>query len=189
MSEEGFHVHGAHDHEVEHQARHGPGLAQQVAIFTAILSTIGALISYEGGYTQNEAILHKNQAVLHKAQASDQWNFYQAKSMKQNLSEFAAQLAPPDKGENFRKEAERYSLEKKEIKAEAERLEKLAAEADDRSAAALHPHHRLAQSMTLIQVAISLASITVLTRRRWLLTVAAAAAAGALGVLALAFLA
>jgi hypothetical protein len=188
MSGHGFHVHGPHEHEMEHQAHHGPGLAQQVAIFTAILSTIGALISYQGGYTQNEAILHKNQAVLHKAEASDQWNFYQAKSMKQNLAEFAAQLAPADKTELFRKEAERYGQEKKEIKVQAEKLEQLAKEADDRSAAALHPHHRLAQSMTLIQVAISLASITVLTRRRWLLAVAGVAATGALAVLILAFL-
>ena len=46
MSEQHMHVHGAHDHAVEHQAHHGPGLAQQVAIFTAILSTIGAVVAY-----------------------------------------------------------------------------------------------------------------------------------------------
>lgn len=48
MSGHGFHVHGAHDHEVEHQAQHGPGLAQSVAI----LSTVGAIVSYQGGATQ-----------------------------------------------------------------------------------------------------------------------------------------
>ncbi len=42
----------------------------------------------------------------------------------------------------------------------------------------MHPHHKLAQAMTLVQIAISLASITVLTRKRWLFYVAGAAAAG-----------
>ena len=64
MSEQHMHVHGPHEHEVEHQAHRGPGLAQQVAIFAAILSTIGAVIAYMGAATQNEAMLLKNEAVL-----------------------------------------------------------------------------------------------------------------------------
>lgn len=32
MSGHGFHVHGAHDHEVERQAQHGPGLAQSMTL-------------------------------------------------------------------------------------------------------------------------------------------------------------
>jgi hypothetical protein len=40
------------------------------------------------------------------------------------------------------------------------------------------PHHKLAQAMTLIQIAISLASITVLTRKKWLFAIATVAAVG-----------
>jgi len=32
----------------------------------------------------------------------------------------------------------------------------------------MHVHHRWAQAMTLVQIAISLAAITLLTRRRWM---------------------
>ena len=53
MSEDGFHVHGAHEHAVEHHAEGGDGLAGYVAIFTAILATVGAIVSYQGGATQN----------------------------------------------------------------------------------------------------------------------------------------
>ncbi len=107
MSGGKFHVHGPHDHAVEHEAAHGEdhgkakvgaSLAQMVAIFTAILATIGAIVSYQGGHTQNEALLH----------------------------------------------------------------------------------NKLAQAMTLIQIAISLASICVLTRCRWTLGLAGVAAAGGL---------
>jgi hypothetical protein len=113
MSEHGVHVHGAHDHAVEHEAQKG-GLGQQVAIFSAILATVGAIVSFFGGHTQNNALLFKNDAVLARAEASDQWNFYQAKSMKQNLAELAASIATdPKKVEFYQSEARRYAGEKK----------------------------------------------------------------------------
>lgn len=175
MSEGGFHVHGAHEHEVEHQSL-VPGLGQTVAIFTAILSTLGAILSYQGSLTQIESMLLKNEAVLKKTQASDQWNFYQAKSNKGHLMELAGDIAPKGKADYYRKQAAKYDKEKKEIKQEAERLEREFVAANEKSERLMTPHHKLAQGMTLIQIAISLASITVLTRRRWLLGIAVVAA-------------
>lgn len=177
MSGSGFHVHGAHDHELEHRAQHGPGLAQQIAIFTAILATVGAVVSFLGGHTQNEALYHKNEAVLKKTEASNQWNYYQAKSQKEALARFAASIvADPEKAEFYKKEAVRYAREKDEIKLEAERFEKQSAAANDRSQQALHPHEKLAVSMTFLQIAIALASVTALTNKRWLLYGAGGAA-------------
>jgi Domain of unknown function (DUF4337) len=179
---EGFHVHGAHDHAVEHHAQSGDSLAGQVAIFTAILASVGAIVSYQGGDTQNQAMLFKNEAVLKKTQASDQWNFYEAKSNKGHLMELAAELAPVKKLDYYKSQIERYDKEKKEIKIKAEALEAESEKANQESEHAMHPHHILAQSMTLIQIAISLASITVLTRKKWLFVVAAVAAAGGLAM-------
>lgn len=177
MSEHGFHVHGAHEHALEHEA-HGGGLAQGIAIFTAILSTLGAIVSYQGGATQNEAMLYKNEAVLKKAQATDQWDFYQAKSSKGHLMELAVDVAPRDKVDYYRAQAVKYEKEKAEIKHKAEVLDAESRHADELSEQAMHPHHRLAQAMTLLQIAISLASITALTHKRWLFACAGVAAAG-----------
>jgi hypothetical protein len=169
MSEHGVHVHGPHDHAVEHAAQ-APGLGQQVAIFTAVLATVGAIVSFFGGDTQNKALLYKNEAVLERAEASDQWNFYQAKSMKQNLAELAAAInTDPAKVEFYKSEAQRYAKEKKDIEKDARDHEAKAKRFSELSENALHPHHYLAISMTLLQIAIALASITVLTRKRWLL--------------------
>jgi hypothetical protein len=186
MSGKGFHVHGPHDHAVEHEAQgHGHGessasdtrLVQWVAIFTAILATIGAIVSYEGGHTQNEALYYKNEAVLKKADASNQWAFFQAKSTKQSLAELSATVVS-DKAERekYAAKAKRYEQEKEEIKAKAEKLDAESDEANKKSRSALHPHDKLAQSMTFIQIAISLAAIFVLTRRRWMLGLAGVAA-------------
>jgi hypothetical protein len=169
MSDKGIHVHGPHDHAVEH-AGHTPGLGQQIAIFTAILATLGAVVSFLGGHTQNEALFFKNEAVLKKTEASNQWNYYQAKSTKQNLAEFASTLTgDAAKVEFFKGEVARYEKEKKEIRVKAEDLEAQATAFNEKSEHSLHPHEKLAVSMTLLQIAIALASITVLTKKQWLL--------------------
>jgi hypothetical protein len=178
MSEHGFHVHPHHEHVVEHEGQHGAGIAQYVAIFTAILSTVGAVVSYQGAATQNEAMLYKNDAVLKKAQASDQWNYYQAKAQKGHLMELAMDLAPKEKKEYYSNQVEKYNADKKKIQAEAEALEEATRQANEKSEQLMHPHHLLALAMTLTQIAISLASITALTRKRWLFGVAAIAALG-----------
>lgn len=188
MSEDGFHVHGAHEHEIEHHAQGGDKLTGRVAIFTAILASIGAVISYEGGSTQNEAMLYKNDAVLKKAQASDQWNYYQAKAQKGHLMELAMELAPKDKKEYYRKQIEKYNADKKRIQAEADALEEATKKANEKSEQLMHPHHLLALAMTLTQIAISLASITALTRKSWLFGIAAISATGGITLGVLAFL-
>lgn len=183
MSGHGFHVHGPHDHAVEHGAHSGDDFASRIAVMTAILSTVGALFSYQGGATQNDAMLFKNAAAIKKTEASNQWNYYQAKSNKQNLAELAVALNEGEKKEKYQSEVERYKTEKAEIKKEAERLEEEVKEFDHKSEASMHLHHRWAQSMTAIQIAISLAAITLLTRKKWL-NYATFLAAGLGGVLA-----
>ncbi|MEP7206326.1 MAG: DUF4337 domain-containing protein [Casimicrobiaceae bacterium] len=186
MSEGGFHVHGPHDHEVEHAAHSRDPFDARIAVMTAIFATIGALFGYMAGATQNDALLHKNEAAIKKTEASDQWNFYQAKSGKQNLAELAATLTTGDAQARYRQEIERYKKEKDEIAKDAKALEEAGKREQAASDASMHVHHRWAQAMTLIQIAISLAAITILTRSRWLNLVAygAAAMATTLGVLA-----
>jgi len=101
--------------------------------------------------------------------------------------ELALELAPAKKRDYYQTQIERYDKEKKEIKIKAEALEAESEKANQESEHAMHPHHKLAQAMTLIQIAISLASITVLTRKKWLFIVAGVAAAGGLAIWGFAF--
>jgi len=125
MSEHGFHVHGPHDHEVEHASQHGhkDSFAGQIAVITALLATIGAIFSYMGGATQANAGLYKNNAAIKKTEAANQWNYYQAKSGKQNLAELALVLVSADRKEAYQRDIERYKTEKEGIKTGAEKLE------------------------------------------------------------------
>ena len=177
MSGHGFHVHGPHDHEVEHVAQHGgDNFTSRLAVLTAILSTVGAIFGYMGGHSQNAALLYKNEAAIQKTAASNQWNYYQAKSNKQNLAELSITLTTGEAQEKYRKEVERYKEEKKEIKAEADKLEAIAKEADQKSELEMHVHERWALATTLLQIAIALSAIALLTRKRWLLGAVSGAA-------------
>jgi hypothetical protein len=172
MSEDGFHVHGPHDHELEHAAQGGHGaeggMVNQIAMFTAVIATVGAIFSYMGGFTQAEAMLFKNNASIKKTEASNQWNFFQAKSTKQSLAEVSRDLSPQDRKAFYQAKIDRYEKEKGEIKTTAEGIEKDATAWDKRSDEQMHQHHRWAQSTTVLQVSIALAAIALLTRKKWL---------------------
>ncbi len=183
MSGNGFHVHGPHDHELEHAAQHEPkGMAGQLAVITAILATVGAMFSYMGGATQANAALYKNDAAIKKTEASNQWNYYQAKSSKQNLAELALELSSSEEQKaKYRDKIARYDKEKNEIKDKAEALENDSTEFNHRSDEQMHQHHRWAQATTALQISIALAAIALLTKRSWMK--GATLGVGAVGVL------
>ena len=172
MSGQGFHVHGPHDHELEHAAQgghnSGGGMIAQIAVVTAIIATVGALFSYMGGATQANAGLYKNNAAIKKTEAANQWSYFQSKSTKQSLAEFARDLAPQEKRESYQGKIDRYEKEKNEIKLGAEKLETEATTWDKSSDEQMHQHHRWAQATTVLQVSIALAAIALLTRKKWL---------------------
>ena len=122
-----------------------------------------------GGHSQNAALLYKNEAAIQKTSASNQWNYYQAKSNKQNLAELSVTLTTARPREKFSQAVERYKKEKEEIKAEADKLEAAAKEADRESEVEMHVHERWALATTLLQISIALSAITLLTRKRWML--------------------
>jgi hypothetical protein len=172
MSGHGFHVHGPHDHAVEHAAHGGDNFSNNIAVMTAVLATVGALFGYLGGATQNDAALFKNNAAIAKTTAANSWNYYQAKSNKQNLAEMASSLPgmPEQTQAKYKADVARYEGEKAGIRKEAEKFEKESDDWNEKSEKALHTHHQWALATTAEQIAISLAAITLLTRRRWLLS-------------------
>src|SRR3978361_1638433 len=122
MSEHGFHVHGPHDHAVEHAAHGGDAFSNNIAVMAAVLPTVCSLFGYLGGSTQNDAAMFKNNAAIDKTEAANAWNYYQSKSNKQNLSEMAMTLPGAD-ATKYKSEVARYESEKGEIKKKAEKFE------------------------------------------------------------------
>lgn len=182
---ESLHTHAPHEeavHEAAEPPTHKHSLGQWVAIFTALLATIGAIVSYQGTHLMNEVLLAKNEAVLEKAKATDQWNYYQAVSTKEHLMQLAVDLTPQKQVAPLQKEILKYKAQKKSVQAEAQHLEQLSGTANRRSEQLNKPHNDMAIAMIFLQIAISLASITALTGRVWLFGMAILSALSGIGL-------
>jgi gas vesicle protein len=193
--EEHEHGHG-HGHSEGHG--HGEGHAKpQVAAWvrylslsTAIIAVFAAVASLLSGSSSNEAILEKSEAMLRQSEASDQWAYYQAKSVKQKLSEDEAAIVKDTRPElyaRFAADAQRYDTETKKIEDKARELERQVVESNEASKALMERHHRFAISVTLLQIAIALSAIAALTRRRslWYVGLGGSVAGGVMFVLGL----
>ena len=174
MSEEGL--------EVPEGGHAGGTLGQWVAIFTAILAAMGAVVGYQGNHLMHEVLLKKNEAVLRKTEATNEWNHYQSVSTKAHLAELAQQLIPPERAAQLEEKIQKYGAQREELTAKARELDDASLRADREAAELNRPHARFALAMILLQIAISLASITALTQRKWLFAVAIISAAGGFGL-------
>lgn len=117
-----------------------------VAISTALMAVLAALASLLAGH-------HSNEAVIDQIKASDQWSYYQAKSIKAELRTIEPQ--------NGSKSAEQTTQEAESVKKNAEEFE-------HDSDAHLKRHVTFATSVTFLQIAIAISAISVITRRRFL---------------------
>jgi Domain of unknown function (DUF4337) len=153
----------------EELQREGGALLKTIALTTALFAALGAVAALLAAGTVNQALVLKTEATRLQAEASDQWAAYQAKGLKAAIQQ-ASQLfwtasgkSPPPR---FSQEQQRYAREQAEIEQLARDKEhqrdRKSAEADE----LLHQHHRFADSVALLQVAIALGAVAALTRMR-----------------------
>ena len=146
-----------HEH-VHHLASHGPSTepwTMRVALSTALFAAIAAIASLIAGQEANEA-------MAAQIQSSDQWSFYQAKSIKANLLDTKDELLVAMGRTPNAKDAEKratYGIEKDAVK-------ELATEKANESVRLLQRHEWMARAVTMFQVAIALSAIAMLTKQR-----------------------
>ena len=163
----------------EGHEEHGDNpLVLPVSVTISILAVLGAVATLMGHRAATEELLLQ-------AKATDQWAYYQAKDIRwhemQSNADLLSSLASADKEktetmrEKYVKAAEKYEADKDEISAEAKKLE---TERDLYG----HREDRFDTGEVLLEIALVICSMTLLTKRKlfWF----AGIAIGALGVLA-----
>ena len=159
-------LHEAIQEELE---KEGGNLLKAVALTTALLAAVSALVSLRAGATVNEALALKTEATRLQAEASDQWAYYQAKGIKAAVQEgvknswLAAGKAPP---EELEAKVARYEKEQEAISEKAKEKEKERDAKEQEADHLLHAHHRFALALAFLQVAIALGAVAALTRFR-----------------------
>lgn len=150
--------------KVQEAVEEGGGkLNSRVAVVVALVATMMAIGNIkDGNIVQNMAQI--------QAKAVGQWNYYQAKSTKQLLAENAATiLRAQGKGPEidqavarYESEAKRYETEKQEIRKTAEGFE------SEYERLNIHDD-QFDMAEACFTLAITLAGVSALTRKGWLL--------------------
>src|SRR6266700_4565772 len=140
-----------HEHVKETAEHSGATWISWVALSTAILAVLAAIAGLLSGR-------HVNEAMMNQIEASDQWSYYQSKSIKASVLDAKISLASAP-NESDRAKAERYEKEQEEIKSEAEHKQ-----AEARTD--FHRHEVFARGVSMFQIAIAVAAVSALTRKR-----------------------
>ena len=142
-------------------------------VFIAVLAAVAT--QWSGKYS-GRVLVELNDSTFKQAQASDQWSYYQAKSIKQNLYEAMREVAAKTPGTNgehekqaldaFNAKAAKYEAEKKEIKQKAEQLEHERDAARVAAPSASEHGSGMGLAIAVFQISIALASICMVTKKR-----------------------
>ena len=140
-------------HEQTHEmAKHsGERWISWVALSTAILAVLAAIASLLSGE-------HANEAMMSQIEAADQWSYYQSKGIKAAVLDAKTAFTGAADSADEAKRA-RYEKEQEEIKSEAKQKQAAAK-------SFFHKHEVFARGVTMFQIAIAIAAISALTRKR-----------------------
>jgi hypothetical protein len=174
-------AHGTHEHleEAEH-AEHAAhdNFNRNVAMTMAMVAAVLAAITMLSHRSHTETLRLQTLANIRHTQASDMWNFYQAKNIRNHeytsFLEMTASLAKDPAGAERRKAAEKkwtdqvekYKTELPDIEAKARKLEKEADDFQKQSGSVHHQADRFDLGELGVELGLVLASLAVLTRRR-----------------------
>jgi hypothetical protein len=158
------HAEGAHDSF----SRKAAALMATIAACLALVAVYGHLMTTE--------------ELLSQAKASDQWAYYQAKALRRYQSDVAIDILHGMPGEAAQQSARKYDANARRYETEAEQIMEKAKEYEAESSLAGRRALRLHIGEVFLELAIVIASLAILTRRR--LFWRAAIASGAVGALA-----
>jgi hypothetical protein len=144
--------------ELQEHAEHAQGpFDKRVAASMAIIAALLAVVSVLGHITTTEELLSQQKA-------SDQWAYYQAKSIRRYESEIARDMFTNMKNEKlsetYAKNGEKYKKDDEEIQKEAKALED---ESHLKGKQALRLHF----GEVFLEIAIVFASLAILSKREF----------------------
>jgi hypothetical protein len=156
-------------------------------VFIAVLA---AVATQWGGKYSSRVLTHLNDSTFNQAQASDQWSYYQAKSIKQSLAEMAMEDlqhsggATPDAAttkaiEKAKAKIDRYEKEKADITEQAKALERKRDDAREAASAASIKGSKMGFAVSIFQISIAIGSICLVMKRKQLWYLSLLLAAGA----------
>jgi Flp pilus assembly protein TadB len=154
--------------EKAEEARHP--FDRKVAASMAVIAAALAIVAVLGHLTSTEE-------VLTQQKASDQWAYFQAKSIRRYESDIAREILSAMNDEGARKASAKYAGNAERYQKETEEIQEKANEFEKESRLKGLQAQRLHFGEVFLEIAIVLASLAILTHRKlvWATSITAAA--------------
>ena len=180
----------AHEHRehAEHAAHANDGFVSRVSITVAVLAVLAAATGSLETVEAGGAITASSEAVLAQDKATDAWNEYQADSLKKHVYGIAAGAGGPHSAE-YQATAQAQTDKQAEVRRRAEEDEAERDRLMAQSRSHERRHHWLTVAATLLEIAIAICTVAIVTRKRAFWTGSLALGAAGLVVMAAAYLA
>ncbi len=168
MSDSPFEEMEAHEHaeHAAHAAESKDSLLSQVTLTIAVMAVVAAIGGSLEETEGDKTIVAKNEAVLKQDQATDQWDEFEAKSIKKNLYSIAAGQGGPSAAANM-KESAKNGADQLKVQAKAKAFEKQSNAANEEAEVHEKRHGRLTIASTLLHMAIAIATLAIILHKRW----------------------
>lgn len=143
-----------------------------VSLTMVVIAVLAAIATLKGGGFSTRTLKEMNEATYYQTQASDQWSFYEAKSIKQNLYEIeldhlnAAPVPDADAVAKMKAKIDKYEADKADITALAKKFEKARDEARNTATSAAEHSRQMGLSITLFQIAIALGAMCLIVKKK-----------------------
>jgi hypothetical protein len=150
-----------------HAAAEGGLRAAVIPLSIAVMAVIAATFGTLETATSATAVLARSDAAIRQGEATDLWGYFQANSIKKNMFEIASKQAQVD-APGLKAKADDYASREADLQTRAKAKEQEVLRQVAISENAMEHHHRLAYATNIVHLAIAIASISIVVRRRWL---------------------
>jgi len=144
-----------------------------VSLSMIFIAVFAAAAGQKGGGYSSTTMKQLNEATFFEGAASDQWAYFQSKSVKLTLCEMEVDRLTEAGADgkiiqSYKSKVERYEKERKEISQKATDLEKKRDEARSLAVQASELGRKIGVASTLFQVAIAIGGVCLIVKKRWL---------------------
>ncbi|HVW19721.1 MAG TPA: DUF4337 family protein [Opitutaceae bacterium] len=181
------------DASIKHYREQAPAehWTKYVSLSLIFLAVLAAYASQRSSLLASAVMRSLNEATFNQAEASDQWSYYQAKSIKQTVVQeehdrLAAATPDAPRLRDIDSRIKRYDAEMQQVTKEAKAFEARRDGARAAAEAAAVKGQRMSVDSTIFQAAIAVGGVCLTVKKRW--TWFVSLALGVLGLVVMAYL-
>ena len=160
------------DHIAQKQKEKREAWTKYVSLSMVCIAVLSALATLKGGGFSSHVLTEMNEATFNQAQASDEWAFFEAKSIKENLYQIELEhltAAPAPDAPAVKKMKDKiagYDKDKTDISAKAKQFETNRDRARQAATSAAEHSKEMGLSSTLFQISIALGAVCLIMKRK-----------------------